>query len=142
MKMNNERIQPYNEEHANFIIDVQGILEALHQSGLAFELICDGGGPIIVKLADPTGSDLWRPNAADPPLTVATAVSWLRDKACEHYPDTRFARKYRNQVERFGNIHTPGTRWARTCGCTCPADQPRATYGALIDPRCPAHGFT
>lgn len=135
-------IEPDDAEHANLILDVQGILETLHSSGLAFVLACDGRGSIAVKLGAPIGSEPSSTDAADAPLTVAEAAVWLRDNACAQYPNSDFSRRYRNQVERRGCIHTPGTRWARSCGCICPAEQPQPANGAyFINPKCPAHGF-
>ena len=45
---------------------------------------------INVKLGDPlNGFD-----AKGTVKTIAEAVVWLRDQACQHYPDSEFARKY------------------------------------------------
>ncbi len=141
MQGNADRIQPYDAEHANFVIDVQGILETLHRPGLRFSITSGADGLIDVSLGDPTTDEFAFPEG-ELPLTVAETALWLRDKASEQYPKSRFARKYRNQVERGGCIHTPGTEWARLSGCTYPTDQPRPTGGSyLVNPKCPAHGF-
>jgi hypothetical protein len=139
---NRDDREAYGPEHANFTIDVKGILEALHRWGLTAEITWSGRGPIEVKLGHALTGNVASTGAEDEVLTVAEAALWLRNKACQHFPESRFARKYRNQVERPGSIHSPGTRWARSCGCTCPAEQRRpgdSTY--RVDPNCPAHGF-
>jgi|SRR5215469_3957268 len=133
--------KPYDAEDANLIIDVRGILETLHRSGFTFAIACGGDGSIDVRLGDHTASAIAN-TQGDKLLTVAEAALWLRNAACDLYPDSRFARKYRNRAERRGCIHTPGTRWARSWGCTCPTDQPQQSdAGYLVDPKCPAHGF-
>jgi hypothetical protein len=53
MQGNMDQIEPYDAEHANFIIDVQGSLETLHRSGLGFGT-CGGHGPIDVQLGHHT----------------------------------------------------------------------------------------
>ena len=142
MQANADRIRPYDAEHANLIVDVQGILETLNRSGLSFQITSGADGLLDFKLREMT-DELVAPEGEELPDTVAEAALWLRNKACERYPDSRFARKYRNQVERGGCIHTPGTRWARSCACTCPTEQPHPAHGAyLTNPKCPAHGFT
>ena len=143
MQANADRIQPYDREHANLIVDMQGIWETLHRSGFSFGITTGEDGLIDVYLCGRTTDELWIPEGDELPGTVAEIVLWLRDKARERYPNSRFARKYRNQVERFGCCHTPGTEWAQSCGCTCPTEQQQPARGAyLVDPKCPAHGFT
>jgi hypothetical protein len=129
-------------EQGNWMVDVKGILEALHESGLAVEITWDGPGSIELTLGQPIAGEVASTDIDDEIFTLAEAVLWLRDRACRHFPDSDFALKYRNRAERPGAINTPGTRWARLWGCTCPEDQPKTgTDRCTVDPRCPAHGF-
>jgi len=79
---------------------VEGILDDLYASEINVEIswLWDGGidvkvgrrRGINVKLGDPlNGFD-----AKGTVKTMAEAVVWLRDQACQHYPDSEFARKY------------------------------------------------
>ena len=76
-----------------------------------------------MKLGDPQRGDVAVTGAEDEVLTITEAVRWLRNQASQHYPDKRFARRYRNQVDRFGSIHTPGNRWARSGGALARLDK-------------------
>jgi hypothetical protein len=130
----------YGPEDANVVVDVRGILAALHQSGHTVSIRWNGSGSIELTFGDPERGDLAVTRAKDEVLTIAEAALWLRDQACRHYPDSRFARRYRNQIERSGSCFTPGSEWAG--GCTCPTGQGAVLDGTYrVDPKCPAHGF-
>lgn len=76
MRENAEGIEtPYAEEHANLIIDMQDILEALGQSALTIKIDCGGRGGIDVHLGDHGPN-----NAGDLPLT--TCAAYLVDPKC------------------------------------------------------------
>ena len=142
MAGNAEEREAYGPEYANYMIDLQGTLEALHLSGLSVQIAWNGRGAIELKLGHASTGNVATSCSAHEIFTVVEAVLWLRDEACRHFPDSRFAAKYRNRTERPGAINTPGTQWARSCGCTCPVEQPRTVNDrCIIDPRCPAHGF-
>jgi len=71
-------------------INVEAILDDLYASeiNVSISWLWDDG--IDVKLGDPlNGYD-----AEGKVSTIAEAVVWLRDQACQHYPDSEFARKY------------------------------------------------
>jgi hypothetical protein len=80
-------------------INVEAILDDLYASEINVEIswLWDGGiavrvgrRGISVKLGDPlNGFD-----AKGKVSTIAEAAVWLRDQACQHYPDSEFARKY------------------------------------------------
>ena len=126
----------------DYMIDVVGILEALHVSGLTAEITWNGPGAISLALGHSTTGSVASTSPNYEIFTVAEAALWLRNQACRHFPDSRFALKYRNRVERPGAINTPGTTGARSWGCTCPTEQPRRPSDqCVIDPRCPSHGF-
>jgi hypothetical protein len=67
--------------------DVEAILNDLHASEInaSISWVWDGG--FHVTLGAPQIEECALP-------TVRDAVLWLRDKACEHFPDSDFARKY------------------------------------------------
>lgn len=126
----------------NYIIDVAGILESLHASGVAAKIYWDGPGAIELKLGHATAGIVATTHPADEIFSVAEAALWLRERACRYFPDSPFAWRYRNRVERPGATNTPGTRGARLLGCTCPTTPRRAdNFYYLVDPKCPAHGF-
>jgi hypothetical protein len=69
---------------------LEEILQALCDSEInaSISWLWDGG--IDVKLGDElTGYD-----AEGQVSRFAEASTWLRDQACQHYPDSGFARKY------------------------------------------------
>ena len=71
-------------------INAEGILDELYASeiNVSISWLWDDG--IDVKLGDPlNGYD-----AEGKVTTIAEAAVWLRDQACQHYPDSEFARKY------------------------------------------------
>jgi hypothetical protein len=71
-------------------INVEAILDDLYASeiNVSISWLWDDG--IDVKLGDPlNGYD-----AESKVTTIAEAAVWLRDRACQHYPDSEFARKY------------------------------------------------
>jgi hypothetical protein len=78
---------------------VEAILDDLYASEINVEIswLWDGGVDVKVgrrvvnvKLGDPlNGYD-----AKGKVKTMAEAAIWLRDQACQHYPDSEFARKY------------------------------------------------
>ena len=71
-------------------INVEAILDDLYSNeiNVSISWLWDDG--IDVKLGDPlNGYD-----AEGKVSTIAEAVVWLRDQACQHYPDSEFARKY------------------------------------------------
>jgi hypothetical protein len=81
-------------------INVEAILDDLYASEINVEIswLWDGGidvkvgrrRGINVKLGDPlNGYD-----AKGKVKTMAEAAAWLRDQACQHYPDSEFAWKY------------------------------------------------
>lgn len=81
-------------------ISVEAILDDLYASEINVEIswLWDGGIDvkvgsrmgIDVKLGDPlNGYD-----AKGKVKTMAEAAFWLRDQACQHYPDSEFAGKY------------------------------------------------
>ena len=80
-------------------IDVEAILDDLYASEINAQIswLWDGGidvrmgrRGINVKLGDPlNGFD-----AKGKVKTMLEAAVWLRDQACQHYPDSEFARKY------------------------------------------------
>ena len=53
MQANADRIRPYDAEHANLLVDVQGIFETLHRSGVRFGITAGADGLIDVYLGDP-----------------------------------------------------------------------------------------
>jgi hypothetical protein len=70
-------------------LDIEAILNDLYASEVnaSISWIWDGGFHAI----------LGNPRLAEQKLglpTIRDAVLWLRDKACEHFPDGDFARKY------------------------------------------------
>jgi hypothetical protein len=78
-------------------INVEAILDDLHDSeiNVAISWLWDGGidvklGGIKVKLGD----ELNGYKAEGKVSSMAEAAVWLRDKACQQYPDSGFARKY------------------------------------------------
>ena len=80
-------------------INVEAILDDLYATEINVEIswIWDGGidvkvgrRGINVKLGDPlNGYD-----AKGKVKSMIQAAVWLRDQACQHYPDSEFARKY------------------------------------------------
>jgi hypothetical protein len=58
------------------------------RSSASISWLWDGG--IDVKLGDPLNGY----PAEEKVGTFAEAAAWLRDQACTHYPDSKFARKY------------------------------------------------
>ena len=71
-------------------INVEAILDDLYASeiNVSISWLWDDG--IDVKLGDPlNGYD-----AEGKVTTIAEAAIWLRDQACQHYPDSGFARKH------------------------------------------------
>jgi hypothetical protein len=80
-------------------INVEAILDDLYASeiNVVISWLWDGGidvrvgrRGINVKLGDPlSGFD-----AKGKVKTMLAAAVWLRDQACQHYPDSEFARKY------------------------------------------------
>ena len=80
-------------------INVEAILDDLYASEINVEIswLWDGGidvkvsrRDINVKLGDPLNGYDARGKAK----SIIEAAVWLRDKACQHYPDSEFARKY------------------------------------------------
>jgi hypothetical protein len=70
-------------------LDVEAILNDLYASEInaSISWIWDGGFHVI--LGNPPLAEGW---AAVP--TIRDAILWLRDKACEQFPNSDFARKY------------------------------------------------
>jgi hypothetical protein len=69
--------------------DLEEILRALYDSEInaSISWLWDGG--IDVQLGD----ELNGCKAEGKVSTIREAVLWLRDQACQHYPDSTFARK-------------------------------------------------
>jgi hypothetical protein len=71
-------------------LNVETILDDLCASEINASISWLWEGGIVVELGDPlNGYD-----AEGKVSTVAEAALWLRDQACEHYPDSEFAQKY------------------------------------------------
>jgi hypothetical protein len=68
-------------------LDIETILNDLYDSEInaSISWIWDGG--FHVTLGAPQIEACALP-------TIRDAVQWLRDRACEHFPDSDFARKY------------------------------------------------
>src|SRR3954451_17382460 len=64
---------------------------------------------------------------------IGPAVAWLRTKACELFPNSRFADRY---GRRHGSPYVPGTPKARAAGCICHWRDPDRE-ARLVEPRCP-----
>jgi hypothetical protein len=73
------------------MIDVQGILEALHLSGLTVQIAWNGPGAIELKLGQACTGNVESTDAEHDIFTVAEAVLWLRGRACRHFADSHFA---------------------------------------------------
>ena len=71
-------------------ISIEAILDDLYASEINVEISWLWDDGIDVKLGAPlNGYD-----AEGKVTTIAEAAVWLRDQACQHYPDSEFARKY------------------------------------------------
>ena len=68
-------------------LDIEAILTDLYESEINASISWVWEGGFAAVLGDPPRRELaFR--------TIAEAVAWLRDRACEFYPDSDFARKY------------------------------------------------
>ena len=70
--------------------DLEEILSALYESEInaSISWLWDGGIDVML------GDELSGYKAEGKVSTFAEATAWLRDQACQHYPDSVFARKY------------------------------------------------
>jgi hypothetical protein len=71
-------------------MSVEAILDDLYESEINASISWFWDNRIDVKLGDPLNGYA----AEDKVSTLAEAAAWLRDQACQHYPDSEFARKY------------------------------------------------
>jgi hypothetical protein len=113
-----------------------GVLQELYASNIDVSIRWISKSNIAVKLGDRVrgvvAEQTFRGN-------VKAAIAWLREKACAHYPGSRFADRYRPPYEL---LCIPGSPEARAAGCICPSRQPDSAGGlSSVDPRCPEHGF-
>jgi hypothetical protein len=67
--------------------DIEAILNDLYASEINACISWIWEGPLHATLGAPPIEEGALP-------TIGDAVLWLRDKACEHFPDSDFARKY------------------------------------------------
>jgi len=71
-------------------INVEEILDDLYASEINVKISWLWDGGIDMKLGDPlNGYD-----AEGKVETMGEVAIWLRDQACQHYPDSEFARRY------------------------------------------------
>jgi len=71
-------------------IDVEAILDDLYASEINVDISWLWDGGIDVRLGDQLNGY----KAEGKVSTMHEAAVWLRDQACQHYPDSGFARKY------------------------------------------------
>jgi hypothetical protein len=71
------------------------------------------------------------------PGIVDDALNWLQEKACEAYPDSLIADKYRPP---YVSPYVPGSPRARAAGCICCPRTPEEWHPHAIA-HCPEHGF-
>jgi hypothetical protein len=71
-------------------INVEAILDDLYASEINVKIswLWDGGIDVML------GDELNGYKAEGKVSTFADAAVWLRDQACQHYPDSGFASKY------------------------------------------------
>ena len=73
-------------------IDIEAVINDLYASEINASISWAWDGGIDLELGDPlNGYDAYGKVS-----TVAEVAAWLRDHACQHYPDSEFARKYRD----------------------------------------------
>jgi hypothetical protein len=80
-------------------INVGEILDDLYASEINVEISWFWDGGIDVKIGGRgisvrLGDRLNGYGAKGKVKTITEAAVWLRDQACQHYPDSEFARKY------------------------------------------------
>ena len=70
--------------------DLEEILSALYESEInaSISWLWDGGIDVML------GDELSGYKGDGKVSAFAEATAWLRDQACQHYPDSGFARKY------------------------------------------------
>jgi hypothetical protein len=69
-------------------LDIEAVINDLYASEINASISWIWGGGFYAVLGDPKQAEGWAlPN-------IAEAVEWLRERACAHYPDSAFARKY------------------------------------------------
>ena len=69
-------------------IDIEAILTCLYASKISASMTWVWDGGFYVTLGAPKLARGW----SFP--TVRDAVLWLRDQACQHFPDSNLAKKY------------------------------------------------
>ena len=69
-------------------VDVEMILNDLYSSEISASISWVRDGGFYVALGAPALAEEWSLP------TIRDAVLWLRDQACQHFPESDFARKY------------------------------------------------
>jgi hypothetical protein len=105
------------------------ILNDLHASKISVSIVWVLGGEIAVELGDLENGVVAKRIF---PAGIVEVTEWLRDQACERYPNSAFTQKYGPRP-----VTIPGSPEARALGCICPSDQTGSTlYRVHIE--CPA----
>jgi hypothetical protein len=113
-----------------------GVLQDLYKSDINVSISWVSINSITVKLGDRVRGVVVEGNLN---AGIEVAVGWLRDKACELYPDSLFADKYRPP---YVSPYVPGSPEARAIGCTCPPDQTPDEQGSYeVISKCIEHGY-
>jgi hypothetical protein len=82
------RESPYEQGCGMTSLDIEAILNDLHASEISGEISWVWDSGFRVAVGAPAVAEEWSLP------TIRDAVLWLRDQACQHYPDSEFARKY------------------------------------------------
>src|SRR3954464_7130355 len=111
------------------------VIQDLHDSDINLSISWISTDHINVQLGDQEHGVLATEELG---ADVSAAVAWLRTKACELFPSSRFADRYGPPYE---SPYLPSTPEARAAGCICDWRDPDGD-DERVEPRCPEHGFS
>lgn len=111
-------------------------LEDLRESNINFSISWIANQGTDVKVGDEVTGVVTQERV---PGRVADAIGWLSDKACELYPNTKFAAKY-TYIPPYESPYDVASPEARAVGCICPGL--RQDGEMYSNTNCPEHGIS
>jgi hypothetical protein len=109
------------------------LFQDLQSSGIGFRISWSANDGFDVSIGLNSGGSVAEANLQ---TSIDDATNWLRDKACELYPETAFASQYEPP---YRSPCEPGTPEAQAAGCICAPGLDDYGYH-YWEPKCPEHG--